>query len=270
MKLLIVDDEIITIEGIRKGVDWSALPLEEVLYATSAQEARSIIQKDAVDIMLCDIEMPKESGLDLLTWIRDENRQIECIFLTCHEEFSFVQKALKLQGMDYLLKPVPYEELQEILRNACQRVQEKQTDRRYQELARAMVQEDSTQNEREHSNAERIVETVKHYISTHLDEDLSAELLAREAFVSTAYLFKVFKQIENRTLVDYITDTRLFYAAEMLRNPDSAIGRVAVSAGYNNYAYFTKVFKKKSDMTPSQYQRKMMLENSKKKEKEDV
>lgn len=96
------------------------LPFEQVFTATNALIAKNILKKEQIDIMLCDIEMPGESGLKLLEWVRDEKMNTECIFLTCHEEFDFARKAIKLKGMDYLLKPIPYDELTDVLLKAAE------------------------------------------------------------------------------------------------------------------------------------------------------
>ena len=49
-----------------------------------------------VDILLCDIEMPGENGLGLLRWVREQEKEIECIFLTCHAKFAYAQEAIIL------------------------------------------------------------------------------------------------------------------------------------------------------------------------------
>ncbi|HHV11663.1 MAG TPA: response regulator [Clostridiales bacterium] len=108
MNLLIVDDEIITVEGILKGVLWEELGFDHVYSCTSAEDAKAIFGKDTIDILLSDIEMPEESGIRLLEWVREKGYDTECIFLTCHDEFKYAQKALKLEGFDYLLKPIPF------------------------------------------------------------------------------------------------------------------------------------------------------------------
>ena len=72
MKLLLVDDEIVTIRGILKGVDWEQASFEKVLTATDAAEAKELLLTERPEIMLCDIEMPGESGLKLLEWVREQ------------------------------------------------------------------------------------------------------------------------------------------------------------------------------------------------------
>lgn len=124
MKLLIVDDEISSIRAVSNMLDWAALGIEQVCTALSAQEAREHIQKGDVDILLCDIEMPQESGLDLLEWVNQEKLDICCVYMTCYPEFSYVQRALKLGSMAYLLKPIDPKELEQEIAAAIQRKRE--------------------------------------------------------------------------------------------------------------------------------------------------
>jgi len=113
--LLIVDDEAYAVEGIKSSLDAESLGIEHIYVAFNASQAREILMTDAIDVVLCDIEMPEENGLDLLAWIRAGDLECEVIFLTCHCEFSLAKQAIKLRGFDYLVKPVPLAELNEVV-----------------------------------------------------------------------------------------------------------------------------------------------------------
>ena len=92
-----------------------------------------------VDIVLTDIEMPEGSGLELIRWVKENKPEIACIFYTCHAEFSYAQEALRLGAVDYLLKPIPYDELEEILRKTIEMLkqskQRRQIDALYENLS---------------------------------------------------------------------------------------------------------------------------------------
>ena len=118
MKLLIVDDEMYAVQGILDGVDWETLGFEEVLTAYSYTQAVKKMQDTFVDVMLCDIEMPDESGLELVAYANAHSPGTACIILSCHDEFDYARQAVKLDCLDYVLKPVRYETLTEILQKA--------------------------------------------------------------------------------------------------------------------------------------------------------
>ncbi len=124
MNLLIVDDEPNSVQAVSDMLDWPAIGISRVFTARSAREARARIQSSPVDILLCDIEMPQESGLDLLEWVNREGFDISCLYMTCYPEFSYAQRAVKLGSMAYLLKPVDPDELKREITGAIARRQE--------------------------------------------------------------------------------------------------------------------------------------------------
>ena len=120
MKLLIVDDQIYVAQGLRFGIDWKAEGFSEVLVALNALEARAILQKNAVDVMLCDIEMPMENGLSLIRWVRGQKMPTRCILLTAHPDFQYAREAIPLDVTDYIVQPAPYTEVLRVVRKAIQ------------------------------------------------------------------------------------------------------------------------------------------------------
>jgi len=116
--LLIVDDEIHAVEGIQTSVDWEKISIDDVFAAYNIQQAKDIIKKERIDVILCDIEMPQGNGLELLKWLRDIYPDITCIFLTCHAEFNYARKAIQLGSFDYLLKPASANEIEEAVNKA--------------------------------------------------------------------------------------------------------------------------------------------------------
>lgn len=124
--LLIVDDEEFAVEGLKSGIDWSEIGIERLFTAYSPQKAKHIFLTEKVDILLCDIEMPQGTGLELLAWVREHYPQTETIFLTCHADFQYAKQALQLGSLDYLLKPIPYEDLKEAVKKAMLKLDQDQ------------------------------------------------------------------------------------------------------------------------------------------------
>jgi two-component system, response regulator YesN len=117
-KILIVDDEAFAVEGIKSAIHWDKLGIGEVFTAFNIRQAKEIFDNSKIDVMLCDIEMPQGNGLELLAWVRDNYPKTECIFLTCHADFGYAREAIKLGSLDYILKPIPYEELEAVINKA--------------------------------------------------------------------------------------------------------------------------------------------------------
>ncbi|HZG85570.1 response regulator transcription factor [Paenibacillus sp.] len=122
VQVLIVDDEIHAVEGIRSGVEWRKLGVTGVFAAYNAKQAQEVFEREPIDIMLCDIEMPQATGLELTEWVRNRSPKTETIFLTCHADFKYAKQALQLGSLDYMLKPVPFKELEKVLRKAIEKI----------------------------------------------------------------------------------------------------------------------------------------------------
>lgn len=118
MTILLVDDERVTPEAIRASIDWAALGVDCVLEAQDAAAARRICSERSVQLMLCDIEMPGESGLELVRWTKLHCPDTLCLLLTGHAEFDYARQAVELGAFEYLLKPVAMEQLAQALGRA--------------------------------------------------------------------------------------------------------------------------------------------------------
>ncbi len=133
-KLLIVDDEWFAVEGIKSGVDWGSLGFTDIYEAHNADQAKARLAQTEVDIILCDIEMPGQNGIELAEWVRKQFPFIPIIFLTCHADFAYAQQAIHLGSFDYLLKPVDFDVLKLTVNKALDQQLEVKRDKRQNEI----------------------------------------------------------------------------------------------------------------------------------------
>ena len=126
MNVLLVDDQPQILSSLLNRINWSDLDVTQIQTATSALAAKNIISKGGIDILISDIEMPVENGLSLLTWIRENKYDLECIFLTSHVDFFFAQQAIDLGAINYILQPASDEDIIHALDNAKLRIIQKQ------------------------------------------------------------------------------------------------------------------------------------------------
>ena len=125
MRVLIVDDDMATVDVIRDTVDWESLGVHEVFTSYNIKEAKKILSKELVDIVISDIEMPKGSGIDLLEWYRERELDGEFLFLTCHESFDYATHAMKLHAFEYLLKPFDVQVMEATLKKMIRDIEDK-------------------------------------------------------------------------------------------------------------------------------------------------
>jgi two-component system response regulator YesN len=139
--LLVVDDEEIAIKGIVHGIDWSDMPLGSIYEAYDAEEAMRTMEEHPIHLLLSDIDMPYQSGIDLLEWVNIRYPETEVIFLTGHADFHYAQQAIQLNSFDYLLKPVDHLQLKETLMKAIEKIRRFEERKRFHQMYEAYYQQ---------------------------------------------------------------------------------------------------------------------------------
>ena len=107
----------------------------------------------------------------------------------------------------------------------------------------------------------KLINNAVTYLEQHAHDDISAAQVARSAFVSISTLSYAFKKQTGVSLSEYVTKIRIDKACELLQTSRDSLSRVAMSVGFQDPAYFSRVFKKTLGETPFQY-RKSRLSRS--------
>jgi two-component system response regulator YesN len=247
LKVLVVDDENLVRKGIVLGVDWGKLGCMVVAEASNGLEGLLAAQKYKPDLIIVDIKMPKMDGIEMLTELRKERKDVHAIFLTAYSDFSYAQTAIKLSAADYLLKPFQDGELEE----AILRIQKKIEDSKNQESTDLKDVEAVLKK----GYKSKYVKKAIAYIADHYnDRKLSIDTIAESLGISGGYLSHIFKKETDYTLMSYITHCRVHAAMDMLRDCRYKVYEVAEMVGYRDIAYFSSMFKSMVGMTPSEYQ----------------
>ncbi|QSF45055.1 response regulator [Paenibacillus tianjinensis] len=133
-RVLIVDDQYFALLGLQQGVNWSALSVTEVCLAENVDHAIACLEQHSVDLLICDIEMPGRSGLELLAWVKQYSPGTLTIMLTCHADFEYAQQAIQHGAFHYLLKPVDYDELMRVASKAITEINKQKEHQQFEAL----------------------------------------------------------------------------------------------------------------------------------------
>lgn len=98
-----------------------------------------------------------------------------------------------------------------------------------------------------------VIGKAKDYIEKHLEENISLEQAAEYVKVNPFYLSKLFKEETGSNFIDFVTDKRLEKARTLLKQNDLSIKEVSHYCGYSDQNYFSKLFRKKFGITPTEY-----------------
>jgi len=114
-KVLLVDDEYMITEGLKRLIPFDKWDMEVVATANHADDALDYVREHPVDIVISDVNMPDKTGLEMIGEMKELLPNAYYILLSGYQEFDYVKKALNLNVVDYLVKPVDKVELERLL-----------------------------------------------------------------------------------------------------------------------------------------------------------
>ena len=123
MTLLIVDDEYYLVQGLKNRIHWAEYGIDTVLEAYSAEQALEVYQDNRIDILLADVEMPRENGLSLIGKVIEQGYDSVNILLTGHADFNYAKEAIRLKVFDYLVKPIESGQLALVIMRAAEELE---------------------------------------------------------------------------------------------------------------------------------------------------
>lgn len=128
-----------------------------------------------------------------------------------------------------------------------------------QELRKAMpFLRLETLSPKDQTRRERIAREAKHFIESHYAEPLSLNIVSDAVFLSPSYFSSLFKQYSKLTFREYLTRVRIEKAKGLLERLDLNITEISEKVGYEDFNYFSQVFKKITGLSPSQYRKKVV------------
>nr|MBC9203769.1 response regulator [Paenibacillus sp. PL91] len=132
-RMLVVDDEKLAVQAIAEGIDWSGVGVSVVYKAYNTKQAIEILNREPVDCMITDIEMPGRSGIELMEWAVNNHPGLESVFLTGYADFSYAQKAVHLGIHDYILKPIELDKLLSVVKEMIRKLEQRKENEAFRE-----------------------------------------------------------------------------------------------------------------------------------------
>jgi YesN/AraC family two-component response regulator len=239
-KILLVDDE----RWVRTALKWTInklnLPLQVIHECQNGLEALDWIKVNEVDLILTDIRMPVMDGLSLVKELSSLNGRYDVIVISVHDEFQFVQQAMRSGVTDYLLKPIEENEIKVCLEKWLNKKSNKD------HTSKQML---ADKENLPLSTIDRILDYIE---KTPLDK-ITLKEAAESIHINPSYLSQLFKQQLNKKFVDYITELRIEESKRLLQNTTLRISEIAERVGYSDLAYFSNNFKRLVGSSPSEY-----------------
>jgi two-component system, response regulator YesN len=103
----------------------------------------------------------------------------------------------------------------------------------------------------------RIFSQIESYIIENIDRDISLSMVANVFFYNATYLSRLFKTKLNKNYTTFVSEIRINYAKECLKEPSIAVSEVGMMCGYQSYKHFIKTFKGLTGFTPTDYRKRL-------------
>ncbi|MBU9725566.1 response regulator transcription factor [Diplocloster modestus] len=243
-KVLLVDDEHMIREGFKKLFSWEEHDCEVVGEASDGVEAINQAALLKPDVVIMDINIPIINGLDVIRILKAKDPGIAFIVVSGYDDFHYCKEAIKLKIVDYIRKPVDYEEFGDVIDN----------------LKIALYQEKTFCERQETDKIERedkmIFEMTK-YIQENLQEEITLKVLADKFYLSPVYVSQMFRNKMGVNFLSYLTHLRIEKSKILLMTSQKSIAEIAGSVGFKDYRVYSRVFKKLEKVPPSQYYRRL-------------
>ncbi len=244
--VLLVDDEIMIRVGFKRLFDWKKHDCEVIGEASDGMEALNQIDTLNPDIVIMDINIPIMNGLKVIKLSRMKHPEIAFVIVSGYDDFSYCREALRLQIVDYILKPVNYDEFGSCIDN----------------LKISMFEQQISKEQVLGNTDGRTISSITRYLQEHLSEEISLSVLAEEFHLNPQYISQLFKSEIGVGFLTYLSNMRLEKAKKLLVSTALSVAEIAEQCGYSDYRVFTKVFKKTEGITPSQFRRDFLGKGS--------
>lgn len=245
-RVILIDDEPWALYALEHGIGWKEKGYSVVATAENGEDGLKLIEEWKPDVVFTDVRMDDMSGLELLREARERGIGAEFVIVSAYGEFSYAQEAIRYHSFDYIVKPVETAEGNRLLERLAAHLERK----RYMAEQVRLVVPAGERKGYEVLN-QNFMELL-HYVEGHFREELTLERLSERYFLNASYVCVLFKRATGETFLGYLNTLRMREAHRLLLTTDDSLAKVAETAGYRDYYYFSRAFKKRFGISPRQ------------------
>lgn len=251
-RVLLVDDEHIIVEGLRRVVKWEDYHCQVVGTASDARSGAEAIRRLKPHILFTDIHMPDQDGLTMLAGIRSEFPDMKVTVLTGYREFAYAQEAIRLGVTRFLLKPSKMDEIHEALQAMTAQLGTAETGG-----APEAAEEDPSAGKEQSAAGSFIVNQAVAYMEQNFRQKLTLQDVADCCYVSQWHLSKLLNKYAGKSFYDLLNTFRVNAAKELLTDPSLKIGDIGEMVGYADTGHFARTFKRLEGVSANEYRNRL-------------
>ena len=250
-KVLVIEDERIIREGLILSIPWLTLGCEVVAEASNGEEGLQAIKDYHPDIVICDINMPIVSGLEMIKQSIHEY-QYKTIIISGYSEFSYAKEAMKFGIQEYILKPVDHQELINAVLRIVNQIEERNI---YNEFIRSFSVKINVIKFKADNEVSWVVRKMIEYVSENYHQKIIMSDLVEVCKQSATSLHQSFKKETGYTFNQFLNLYRIQLIITEIIKDELPINEIAYKHGYSDMKYFYEVFKKITGYSPTEIKR---------------
>lgn len=248
MRVIVVEDDEGSLNGLVRLIQSIDPSLRVVGKAGNGEEGIRLIEKLVPDVVVTDVRMPVMDGLDMIGQVyRKPWCKCHFVIISSYSDFEYARKALRYQVSDYLLKPITYEEVENIMFRLMEKV--RPGGSRISDINELYpIPQD----------AHPLVKQAAGIIQEEYSGVLNLENISQRLHITPEYLSQIFSRQMKVTITTYLKQCRIEEAKKLLIEQKGTVQEVAAMVGYTSDKYFFRVFKENVGVTPSEFVRETL------------
>lgn len=230
MRVLIAEDEERARRGLRTLLMSISDQYEVVAEASDGKQALELIQIVKPDVVFTDLKMPYLDGMGLIKAASAAGIMVKYVIVSAYEDFDVARQAISLGVKEYLVKPITYDEVKELM----ERLDSSSGD--------FGVHEEKKLRER-YPDVHPLVRKALSFIENGYASKISQKELAENLGISQEYLCYLFNKDVGETFSHFLKNYRIEAAKKLLVSGGVPKEEIPYSVGFSDPKYFNKVFR---------------------------
>lgn len=239
-RMIIVDDDRLTRQGIAKHLPWHTIGVEVVGLAEHGRAGLSLVEEVEPDVIITDVRMPVMDGIAFIEHLEQRRCPARIIMLSGYRDFDYARQAIRFGVSDYILKPIDEREL-------------------LHAVERCTGQADSVSPSGEallhgRDPPPAVIRAIE-FVHENYHADITVADVARHVMLHPNYLSTLFSESTGMHCSSYLAQYRVEQAKRLLEEGRLKVYEVAASVGITDFRRFSRTFKKHTGMTPRGFRR---------------